>query len=239
MIDLILIASIAIFAGFIKGSSGFGSSLVALPLLSLFYPIEDVVIIMITLNVVLNFLMLFEYKSISFNKDKRIIVIIIFGVICTFLGFQLAEYLDEQIIKYIAALLIFLAILNKTSKIKFTIKDNFIFQAITGSLSGLFNGIASIDGPPVVFYLTSIKADKTRFKHTLVSYFFVLAVLSVSMLVISGNYPIDVFFNAMYVGLFLIIGLIIGMLVSRRINDKTFSKFVTILLIFLGLSMFV
>ncbi|PAT02492.1 hypothetical protein CI105_00550 [Candidatus Izimaplasma bacterium ZiA1] len=239
MINLILIAGIAIFAGFIKGSSGFGSSLVALPLLSLFYPIEDVVIIMITLNVVLNFLMLFEYKTISFNRDKRILVIITFGVICTFLGFQLADYLDEKVIKYIAAFLILLAILNKTSRFSFTIKDNFVFQAITGSLSGLFNGIASIDGPPVVFYLTSIKADKAQFKHTLVSYFFVLALLSVSMLVISGNYPINVFYKALFVGVFLVIGLMIGMLVSRRINDKSFSKFVTILLVFLGLSMLI
>ena len=49
------------------------------------------------------------------------------------------------------------------------------YQIIVGSLSGLGNGIASIDGPPVIFYLTATGEEKDKFKVTVASHFLILA----------------------------------------------------------------
>ncbi|MFK5883364.1 MAG: sulfite exporter TauE/SafE family protein [Candidatus Izemoplasma sp.] len=237
--EYILIALIGLFSGVIKGSSGFGSSLVALPLLIFFFDINDVVVIMITINVALNFIMLFEYKGFSFKNLKEVWVIVVCGIIFTFIGLELLETVDEKIVKYFAATLILIAVLNKSFKLKIEIKDSHLFQAIAGSISGFSNGIASIDGPPIVFYLTSIKAEKIKFKNTLVSYFLVLGVVSVILLFIKGSYTIDIMLATGYIGIFLIIGTLFGMIISKRINEENFDRFVTILLIGLGISMFI
>lgn len=237
--DYILIALIGLSSGTIKGSSGFGSSLVALPLLVFFYPIEEVVVIMITLNVLLNALMLFENKRFSLKHLLEVKFIAIFGVIFTLIGLLMLDQIDEQIIKYFAAVLIFIAVLNKSSILNYKIKDSKLFQAISGAISGFSNGIASIDGPPIVFYLTSIDADKVKFKNTLVTYFLVLGVISVLFLGIDGKYSIDILKDTAYLGIFLISGVVIGMKLSSKINEKKFDKYITILLIVLGISMFI
>lgn len=237
--DLLLIALIGLFSGSVKGSSGFGSSLVALPLLVFFYPITDIVVIMITVNVLLNFVMLFENKGFSLTNLKAVWVLLVFGVIFTFIGLSLLEIVDEQIIKYFAAILIFVAVLNKTSKFKLNLKDNFFYQGIAGALSGFSNGVASIDGPPIVFYLTSINAEKLRFKNTLVSYFLVLGVISVIGLTIRGSYSLALIYDSLYIGIFLLIGTTFGMAISKKINEHNFQKFITFLLVLLGISMFI
>lgn len=237
--DFLLIALIGLFSGTIKGSSGFGSSLVALPLLVFFYPVSEVVVMMITINVLVNFIMLFENKGFSLKYIKEIKFIILFGVIFTYIGLLLLNDIDEQLIKYFAATLILIAVLNKLSLLKFKINDTILFQSISGALSGFSNGIASIDGPPVVFYLTSIKADKLKFKKTLVTYFLFLGVISVLMLSFDGAYSLEILKNTGFLSIFIILGVLFGMKASSKIDEAKFSKYVTILLIILGISMLI
>lgn len=233
----VYIALAALLAGLVKGTSGFGSSLVALPLLTIFYDTQTVVIIMLSFNVVLNFLLHFEHKTFSFEHLKGISVLTIFGVIFTFVGIYLLGNLDGEVIKYIAFVLIVFAILNKVFSFHINLKDTPFMQAFTGLFSGLGNGIASIDGPPVVFYLTSIKADKKKFKSTLASYFMILAIMSVVGLILTSQYTRDMLFDLFFIGLFASIGTLIGMYISSKLDEKKFDKYVVVLLIALAISM--
>lgn len=235
----VYIALAALLAGLVKGTSGFGSSLVALPLLTIFYDTQTVVIMMLTFNVFLNFLLHFEHKTFSLNHLKGVSVLTIFGVLFTFIGIYLLGNLDGEIIKYIAFLLIIFAILNKMFSLHINLKDTPVMQAITGMFSGLGNGIASIDGPPVVFYLTSVKADKKKFKSTLASYFMILAIMSVVGLILTSQYTRDMMFDLLYVGLFASIGTVIGIIISTKLDEKKFEKYVVVLLFFLAISMII
>lgn len=236
--ELLFLAIIGLFTGLVKGTSGFGSSLVAFPLLILYFHETDVVIMMITFNVILNLLLLFENKAFEFGNLKKIWVLTLFGASSSLYGFYIIGDLDSQVIKYIAAILIFFAIINKVSNIKIRIKDNAFTQAITGIFSGLGNGVSSIDGPPVVFFLTSVGADKAKFKNTLATYFLTLGVISVVILISLGKYTSVILYNTLYISLFAMIGVVIGMLISKKINEHTFSRLIVLLLVILGISMF-
>ena len=235
--ELIYVALIGLFAGLVKGTSGFGSSLVAFPLLVLFYPAEEVVVMMITFNVALNTILLFENKEFDFKSLKGISVLTVFGVSATFFGLYIIGDLDENIIKGIAFVLIILAISNTLFTFKFRLKDNVFTQAITGILSGLGNGVASIDGPPVVFYLTSIKADKKQFKRTLATYFLVLGLISIVLLISLGKYNADILMNTLYVSIFAMFGVAAGMLFSKRLDEESFKVIIVIVLTGLAIRM--
>lgn len=235
----VYIALAALLAGLVKGTSGFGSSLVALPLLTIFYDTQTVVIMMLTFNVFLNFLLHFEHRTFSFDHLKGVSVLTIFGVLFTFVGIYLLGNLNGEIIKLIAFFLIVFAILNKVFSVHINIKDTPVMQGLTGIFSGLGNGIASIDGPPVVFYLTSIKADKKKFKSTLASYFMILAIMSIAGLILTSQYTKDMMFDLFYVGTFASIGTLIGIFISTRLDEKKFDKYVVVLLIVLAVSMIV
>ena len=236
---IIYILLIGLAAGIVKGASGFGSSLVAIPLLSLLFIGTVPRTMMITANVVLNTLLIYENRSyFKLSTIKKIFPLIIAGVLFTGVGIYLSELISAQVLKYIIGVLIFFAIGNKILTINLHIKDNIINRIIFGSFSGIGNGIASVDGPPVVLYLTSIEAKKQEFKSTLATHFLVMGVMALLMLMFSGAYNKEILINTTYLTLSLIVGLLIGMFISSKLNEKRFEKVVLIILIGLGISMF-
>ncbi len=240
MDELVLVALIGLSAGLVKGISGFGSSLVTIPLLTIVYGvgrIDEIVIMMITFNVVLNLLLMFENKAFHLNSLKGILPITITGAIFTFIGLYYLQDLDENTIKIIAGCLILLAILvtsyNLFVKNKIHMKPNVFVQVIVGVLSGLGNGIASIDGPPVVFYLTSVNSNKVEFKNTLATHFLVMGIIGVISILIQGLYTTTILLNTGFILIFTVVGLLIGMVISKRTNERNFQ--IIVLLILVGL----
>ena len=225
----VLIALSAIAAGFVKGVSGFGSSLVTIPLMRLILGVEripEIIVVLVTFNVVLNALLLVENKGFKVESIKQTWLIPFFGAIFTFVGIQVLLNVDPQIISYIAGGLIIVAVLNKALKLHLTLKDTVVVRSIVGALSGIGNGIASIDGPPVVFYLTSINAKKQEFKNVLAAHFLVMGIIAVVVHIFEGSYNPDVFILFGFFLVFSIIGLGIGMLVSRKLDEKRFEQVV-------------
>lgn len=244
MDELALVALIAILAGLVKGISGFGSSLVTIPLLRIVYGInrlDEIVIMMITFNVLLNFLLLFESKGFSLKSIKKVYLLTGTGVVFTFIGLSLLEYLDKTIISNVAAGLILIAVFVQVYKLyvknPITLKPYKWLQVIVGAFSGLGNGIASVDGPPVVFYMTSINADKVTFKNTLAAHFLVMGIMGVTIMILRGMYTETIIINSMYFMLFSSIGLGIGMVMSKKMNESIFQKVILVILVFLAIRM--
>lgn len=241
IIDIVLILLIGFVAGTVKGTSSFGSSLVAIPLLfRIGFTAGEVVTIMITCNIVLNLLLVNEHKEYySWSNTRKILPIVIGGVIFTGVGLLLNDLLSDRVIEIIAFVLIVFAVLVKAGLIKIKFKDTVYNLFFVGMLSGTGNGIASIDGPPVVLYLTGVNANKERFKSTLSIHFLIMGVVGVLILAVRGNYNSDVLLSTLYLMIGLVIGLFLGMRISRRINEQQFTKIVLIILVGLATTLLI
>jgi uncharacterized membrane protein YfcA len=240
-IDILFLILIGLIAGFVKGTSSFGSSLVAIPLLfRIGISASAVVTIMITVNIVLNLMLINEHKEYYNTKNiKTILPIIIGGVIFTGVGLMLNDILSERVIQIIAFGLILIAILVKSGILKIRLKDTLLNLFVVGMLSGTGNGIASIDGPPVVLYLTGVNANKQRFKSTLSIHFFVMGIVGVLILFIKGNYNTDVLLQTLYLFVGLVIGLYSGIFFSRKINEQQFTRIILVILTGLALTLLI
>lgn len=240
-VDIVFLILIGLVAGFVKGTSSFGSSLVAVPLLfRIGVSAPSVVTIMITVNILLNLMLINEHREYYNLKNiKTILPIIIGGVLFTVVGLMLNDVLSERIIQIIAFGLILLAILVKSGILKIRLKDTLLNLFVVGMLSGTGNGIASIDGPPVVLYLTGVNADKQRFKSTLSIHFFAMGVVGVLILFIKGNYHTNVLLQTLYLFVGLVIGLYVGIFFSRKINEQQFSRIVLVILTGLALTLLI
>jgi hypothetical protein len=244
MDEFIYLGLIALSAGLVKGLTGFGSSLVAIPLLLMLYPNQDFVIIttiLISSNVILNFLLMFENNAFSIKSLEKVYVITITGVAFTFVGLLLLTRVNEATISNIAASLILFAVVVKAYQLfatkSFKIKENKALQFLVGAISGMGNGFGSIDGPPIVFYLSGIGADKKQFKNTMASHSLVMGVMGVFIFLITGNYSMYVLPR---IGIFVLLasfGVLGGMMVSKRINDRTFQIIVLVILVMLDIKM--
>lgn len=238
------IALIGIAAGLVKGLSGFGSSLVTIPLLLMVLGEErynEIVVILITFNVILNLLLVKENKAYKIGNLKSFYPIVISGAIFTVVGLLFLKNIEGGIVEYIAAPLILLAILviiyNLYMPNKIHLKPNIFYKIFVGILSGLGNGIASIDGPPVVFYLTSTGADKEKFKGTLASHFLIMGLIGVVSMAILNMYSLTILINLIIMTACTIIGLLTGMKISKSLNERTFQIIVLVILIVLDIKM--
>jgi len=239
--EILYLVLIGLTAGIVKGTSGFGSSLVAVPLLFIAgFTSSEVVTMMITSNIALNVMLIYENKSyFQIETVKKIYPIILGGVIFTGVGLFLIFNIeiDKYVIEIIAGLLIIVAIINKVTKLNLSIKENFISLFTVGMFSGIGNGLASIDGPPVVFYLLTTNARKEKFKSTLAVHFFIMGIVGVTILVLSGSYA-NILFPTFVLFMALTVGLLTGILIGKKLSEELFQKIVLVILIGLAVSLF-
>jgi uncharacterized membrane protein YfcA len=235
----IYVVLIGIATGLVKGISGFGSSIVAIPLLLHVFGddyLAQIIVIMVTLNLLLNSILLISHKGFHPRSLQNVWLISLLAVIFSVVGVFILINTPTSAVKYVAFGFVLLAILVKGFFLipKFQgvsfIKDTPILKMIVGTLSGLGNGIASIDGPPVVFYLTVIKADKIRFKNTLAAHFIVTGITVVITHILVGTYTLDILWYSLGMTLSTVAGLLVGIRLSHKMNQSIFDLFVIIVL---------
>lgn len=244
MEEFIYLALIALAAGLVKGLTGFGSSLVAIPFLMMLYGHLDfiyITTILISSNVFLNFLLMFENNAFSIHSLKKVYLITISGFIFTFVGLSLLNVLDNTVITYVAAGLIFFAVMVKLYQLvvknPIRLQERKWLMIVCGAISGIGNGVGSVDGPPVVFYLSGIGANKKQFKNTMVTHSLVMGVMGVILLLFMSAYDVTILYRILTFSISSIIGVLGGMLISKRINEFTFQIVILVVLVLLDIKM--
>jgi uncharacterized membrane protein YfcA len=233
---ILIIGLIILIAAFIQGLTSFGASLIALPLLTFFLPINVVVPMLITYNFVMNANLFYHLRKGS--NIKRLLPLVITAGIFTILGGFFLKEVDPKYVKWvIGSILIFMSV-TKTFGLSFSLKKPEKAFIPVGVVSGLLNGMAGLSGPPVLIFLSSINISKQEFRATLSTYFVILNVISISTFAMNGLYNYEVFKNVLLYVPFLITGLYSGMFVSKRVNEENFKKVVLVLVGFFGLMMF-
>lgn len=246
----IFVIFLLVFIGssLIKGWSGFGTNLIAMPILASFlgYSLDVSVTIVISVNVFMNIAILVENKKFNLKSLESIKVLVFFGVIFTFIGaWLLKSPSNQQSLKIIAGSAIVLIALYRIYVNFFEInryidKDNMHKYFIpVGIISGFFNGIAGLGGLPVLLLLSNTNMKRDKFRTTLVSYFLVMNIVAIIGYLIAGNYTV---FVTTSIGLMIIPAVaacMFGVWLSRRVSDKIFSRVMLGVLLILGINLII
>lgn len=158
-------------ATLVRSTFGFGESLVAVPLLIFFIPIEIAVPLSVLISIfVAAIVVVQDRKKIHFNSAKWLLAFATLGIP---IGLFLLVYVNEVIVKSILGVLIILyAGYSLLSKRSFKLEtDNKIWLFVCGFLSGILGGAYGLNGPPVVVYGNLRNWNATHFRATLQAYF--------------------------------------------------------------------
>jgi len=241
-----IILFVFIISALVKGWSGFGTNLIAMPFLIAFLGFQntDAVTIVISINVFMNIAILVENKKFNIKSLDNIKVMVIFGVLFTFVGQYFLNDPDyDKYVKIVAGSLIVIAGINKIITMKFGRQE--LFKEATmhkyfipaGIVSGIFNGIAGLGGLPALIILSNSDLKREKFRTTLVAYFFVMNVVALIGFIINANYSP---FVLQHIGVFLIPAVVVcmvGVYLSRRVSDKVFSYVMLGVLFFMGINL--
>ena len=231
----IYILIIVFLATLVRSTVGFGESLVAVPLLLLFIPVETAVPLSVMVSVTIAAVVVVQdHRHIHFQSAKWLIVFAVLGIP---FGIYILIHGNEHIVKAGLGFLIILhSIYALTWKRSFRLaKDKIAWLFICGFFSGVLGGAYGLNGPPLAVYGNIRGWTAKHFRATLQAYFLPASIFGMAGYWYQGLWTIDVthyFFMSVPV---IIPAIFLGRFFNHRLKDETFLKSIYFGLIITGL----
>jgi len=230
--SLIISGIIIMFSSFIRGTTGFGLALTALPLLSMILQVRDAVVLVAIVNLTFSIVHIFRERS-SFRVID-VVIIGCFSLAGVFIGFVLLKSINEDTLRLFTGSVIILSGIAMIKGLKIRIKSISSAYGTASFLGGILAGSITIGGPVVAIILTGTGIPRDKFR-SIMSLFFLFSFSFSVTFYLAGNLVDKVTsLHALASLPFLVSGLLLGEFMSKRINPKTFRLIVLYLLLVMG-----
>ncbi len=178
----ILTLSVAFFAGFIRGVTGFAQNLVLVPILLLFLDAKSVVVISLLLSVIASIALLpWTWRSFDLKKILPLAAASLLGIP---LGAYIIRIISPSTLKVFIGWLVIIFAVPLAFGITFRFRRERFVSGISGFISGFLSSSTSLGGPPVVLFMHSQNWPKSAIYSTLNIYFLFLSASSLGFLTI-------------------------------------------------------
>jgi len=232
----VTLAVLVIFcAYFIFGVSGFGSSIVAVPLLVQLYPLTTVVPMMVLMDICAS--LYFGRKVSDEVNKKELIWLLPFTLIGMVIGIALLVNSPSEL------LLMILGIFAAANGIRILFQKNSTTHVAInrwwglpfGAAGGIFTALFATGGPIYVSYLAMRIADPKVLRATMAFTIFMLTILRlIFMLTVGLILSLDVFILAAVLVAPLFIGISAGVKFHSKLSQSTMKRLVGLILLFSG-----
>jgi hypothetical protein len=177
-------AAVLLAAYFIRGITGFGSGLIAVPLLALFLPLQFVVPLILLLDFTASIVIGgFNFRRVQWNELGLLIP---FGVVGVILGTTLLVKLPPEPMLIALAAFVFIFAVRSVLNIHGenpASRGWAVPAALTGGTVGALFGTG---GPPYVIYLSHRIRDKSDLRATFSALFFTEGITRIASFVVAG-----------------------------------------------------
>lgn len=216
-------------SGIVQGTTGFGFSFLVMPFLFFFIEPSILIPVSVSINLVLNiFIISRSWRDVHL---KRILPLIISGLIGVPFGVRLLKVFGQDILTVIFGLVLLVFAIVQLSGIRFDVKNERLALFPVGLLSGLLNGAVSLSGPPVILFFSNQKLKRHHMRANLVGYFLVLNLFTLINYYLSGVFVKGIFDILLIFVPVVFAGAFIGVNLIHFIPDEKFRKFTTFLVL--------
>ncbi|MEX2411979.1 MAG: sulfite exporter TauE/SafE family protein [Candidatus Paceibacterota bacterium] len=224
-IFIILVASI------LQTSTGFGFSIMATPFLLMLFLPQEAIQINIILSLIISMSLIFKIrKDIDFKILKRFTLGSIAGVPLGILIFINIDNINALKLGVSTILLVLTSLLVLNFKVKSTEFRDFL----VGGLSGVLTTSIGMPGPPLLLYFTGTDTKKEKLRATtLAFYLFIYFVSLLTQIIFIGTNKV-IWESSFYAIPIVFLGLILGQIIFKWINQRIFRVLTYILLLFTG-----
>ena len=237
-ITIILLAGVIIFAGhLVKGVSGFGSALFAVPLLLLILDVQFVTPVFLLFDFTSGVIMVgSNWRSI----DRRLLLLLLSGMLVgTGLGTWVLFSFSHEILKRVLGMLVSgwaltMLIRRKSEPVSLGRSLGSYLAPASGFLGGTLGAMFSVNGPPIIIYLSHVLHEKQAFRATLYGLFFADACYKIVLFTANGLLDGEVLRFALKMAPFVIAGVLVGSRLQRRVDEELFRRIVAGILVVTG-----
>lgn len=232
-LNMVLGILIVFFASILQGLMGFGYAIVAAPLLMLiFLPklVVPIILIQSSINNIIIIASLLKENISQYVNLKKILRLIIAGIIGIPIGTFLLISVEEETIKIFSGIVIIIFSIFQLIGFHKPVKNEKVASVIVGLISGILAGSIAISGPPVVLFLMNQNVIKNYFRVSIVIYFIVLGLIAILSMYISKILNMEVIHYFLSLFPAMVFGLSIGIYLSKKVNESLF-KLATIFIV--------
>jgi uncharacterized membrane protein YfcA len=224
---------VLLVAAFIRGTTGFGFSLVFTPFVILIMEPKSVVPMNLILGLLSNIIVLAScFKAVNI---RRLLPMIAFSMLGVPIGVFIITIISATILKIlIGSITVFFAILL-TLKLTPRFTNERFASGIAGLMSGILNTSTSLGGPPVVLFMHNQSWQKGEIYPSLSAFFLISTGTSLIGLSFSGMVTLDILLTAASLAPGMVIGLFLGMLAFKRVNESYFRILSVVVIVGTGI----
>lgn len=232
----VLVGVIVFLGQFIYTAIGFGSGMVTISLLALFFG---------NINVFVPFFLLLclpteltvsfkDREHIDFHRTGKFLLFIFPGLIAG--AYLLKSAPDRGLVIWLGVIVSLLAVyyLFFEEKTTFTLKNR-AWIPFFGGISGLLGGVYGISGPPLIVYFKALKMDKTSFRVALLSIFLAMSIFRTGIYAAIHLYTLPILTSTILALPFALLGVLTGMHAHHRIPEQLFRRITSVVLLASGI----
>jgi uncharacterized membrane protein YfcA len=222
-------------AGFIQGLTGFGSALVAIPLLSLIIDIKAAVPLCMLNGLIITMYLVVQLRH---HLDKRKILPLLLGSIPgIFAGVTLLQKVDASVIRTCIGLLLICYSLYNLFAHPRPLNPAKIWGYVAGFLTGAIGAAFSAGGPPAIIYTTLTDWKKEEIKATLSGFFVINGIVTATVHALTGVSTMTTAKFFIVTAPFVLAGTVLGARVTGKIDRQTYLRIIYGFLIVMGIMM--
>ncbi len=234
-----IIAVIAVLCAYlVKGMSGFANTLIFSTIMGFtrnninISPVELIVGFLANIIIFIK-----ERRHIKARIWLPLSALVIVGTIP---GALILKLWDVRFIKLIFGFaVLFLAVeMYIRGRSRKQMKGSRVMLTLIGLFSGILSGLFGI-GALLAAYVGRTTENNSEFKANICAVFFAENVFRLLLYSFTGIITADVLSQAMWLVPFMFIGLVCGMVLSKRVSDRILRSIVTLLLMLSGVSLIV
>lgn len=231
--NIIALSLIIFIASVVRGFTGFGLALVAVPLIQFIMPVSDTAVFIAFINAI--FSIIYFRRSRETVRGQPLVRMALWTGIGVAAGTLILKFINPAYIQLVWGILIIFIVTALARGADFRIKSDKSAMTLSGLLGGLLAGATGITGPPVAIILSSLKTPKEKF-NALISVFILFAVsYALVFYLISGLVRTETFLLALCSVPALLAGLYTGDRLVSRISQQSFTRVVYVVLILMGI----
>lgn len=221
--EYVWMSLVVLVASLVKGITGFGFALIALPVLEIWFSPKELIPVMVLCNLISSgFIVLQKKERQLINPSYR--ALIIYGGLFTIAGVLTLNYLSENALLYATSIIFLLMSLLSLSGMEIQFNPKKYLYKITGGLVGFLSGSISVSGPPLAIFLHSTKADKQEFREVFSWFSIITALVAIVGYWLLGLFSLHALLLTVLTVPLLFLGSFFGKKLNRFLPAALFQK---------------
>lgn len=238
--ELLVVALASGLGSFVKGVTGMGYPLLAIPLLSLVIGVEAAVVIVAVPNLAANGYLCWEARR--FRQGARDLGRIIgWGIVGTVIGTVALVQLPEEPLLVVLALTIvgFVVQFVRRPDLRIEPATSHRWSPVAGGVAGLMQGAVGVSGPVVATWLHGYRLEKGTYVYAITAIFGITGAAQLVVLLGQGAMTADLALGAAVAAVPVAVMTPLGIRLRERLAGPAFERAVLAVLVVSALSLVV